>query len=903
MSRTLSRKLSLLSLLLLLPACQWKKDKHPATEQPGLWSKLPEPLYPESNTDVQKLPRILIENARIMLATGASIPQGYVYIEGGLIHKVGEGAAPETKDALRIDGRGKVVTPGIIDMHSHIGVYPLPGAKAHQDGNEATHPTTPDVWAEHSFWPQDPSIWRALASGVTTIHVLPGSANLIGGRTVTLHMKPAPSVAAMRFPEAPQGIKMACGENPKRVYGDKSGPSTRMGNVAGYRKLFQEGWEYRQSWLDHEHAMERWKKNGDKDRPVAPKRDHALDTITRILNGEILVHVHCYRADEMAIMLDLARTYGFRIHAFHHALEAYKLRERLVAEKVAIATWADWWGFKMEAFDGIPLNAPMLHAAGGMPTIHSDSEDEIRYLNLEAAKAQTAAREFGIEISDDEILQWITRNPAIVLGIDKKTGTIEEGKMADIVLWDRHPFSAYAKPDKVLVGGEILFDRGPQVYPLGDMERGIRNFGLGDRGSQKDPLPGIGIPDQKVQTPLPAEPRLHDSFVIEHATVETGTGQRLADTSVWVEKGVIQAIGAHSAAPEIPRVDAQGRVLTPGFIESQTAMGALVVEMEKDGQDHDAGEGLNPAFRALDGWDPFSLRMPIAREQGVTTVVAKPSGGIISGQGAALDLSTSVTATQTPATPLMFGSLTGGKNRGQTWLKLREAFEDARYYKQQGGLKALHAAQLSLRPLHLDALYEVMQGRLPLILTLHRQADVLTAIQWKKEMAAQGFPLKLILSGAGEAWLAAKELSAAKIPVILTPSRQMPRSLDELRVRDDQATLLMEAGVDVIISTDDVRVGRLRQEAARAVAFSLPYASALAAISSVPARVLGLKDRGAIEVGKRADLVLWSGDPFEPQSAVQKLWIAGKDMDLNHRQKELARAYLAKAPTTPPEAK
>jgi imidazolonepropionase-like amidohydrolase len=903
MSRKLSRKLSLLSLLLLLPSCQWKKDKHPAAEQPGLWSKVPEPLYPAFDTDVQKLPRILIENARIMQATGATIPQGYVYIEGGLIQKVGEGAAPETKDAIRIDGRGKVVTPGIIDMHSHIGVYPLPGARAHQDGNEATHPTTPDVWAEHSFWPQDPSIWRALASGVTTIHVLPGSANLIGGRTVTLHTKPAPSVAAMRFPEAPQGIKMACGENPKRVYGSKSGPSTRMGNVAGYRKLFQEGWEYRQSWLDHEHAMERWKKNGDKDRPVAPKRDHALDTITRILNGEILVHVHCYRADEMAIMLDLAKTYGFKVQAFHHALEAYKIRERLVAEKVAIATWADWWGFKMEAFDGIPLNAPMLHAAGGMATIHSDSEDEIRYLNLEAAKAQTAAREFGIEISDDEILQWITRNPAIVLGIDKKTGTIEEGKLADIVLWDRHPFSAYAKPDKVLVSGEILFDRGPQVYPLGDLERGVRTFGLGDRGSQKDPAPGLGIPDQKVQPPLPAEPRLHDSFVIEHATVETGTGQRLVDTSVWVEKGVIQAIGAPSVPASVPRLDGQGRVLTPGFIESQTAMGALVVEMEQDGQDHDAGEGMHPAFRALDGWDPYSLRMPIAREQGVTTIVAKPSGGMISGQGAALDLSTSASATQTPAPPIMFASVTGGKNRGQTWLKLREAFEDARYYKQQGGLKAPHAAELSLRPMHLDALYEVMQGRMPLILNLHRLADVLTAIQWKKEMAAQGFPLQLILSGAGEAWLAAKELAAAQIPVILTPSRQMPRSLDELRVRDDQATLLMEAGVDVIISTDDVRVGRLRQEAARAVAFSLPYASALAAISSVPARVLGLKDRGAIEVGRRADLVLWSGDPFEPQSAVQKLWIAGKDTDLNHRQKELAKAYLAKAPAAQPEAK
>ncbi|HYX37046.1 MAG TPA: amidohydrolase family protein [Oligoflexus sp.] len=903
MQRTLPRKFSLLCLLMILPACNLNKKKHPATEKPDLWSRLAEPLYPVPGPDVQTLPRILIEHVRIMTAAGKTIPEGYVLIEAGQIAKVGEGEAPEVKDVLKIEGRGKVVTPGIIDMHSHIGVYPLPGAKAHQDGNEATAPTTPDVWAEHSFWPQDPALWRALASGVTTIHVLPGSANLIGGRTVTLHVKPATSVAAMRFPEAPQGIKMACGENPKRVYGEKNGPSTRMGNIAGFRRLFQEAWEYRQSWLNHDHAMERWNKSGDGERPGSPKRDHALDTITKVLNGEILVHVHCYRADEMSIMLDLARTYGFHIQAFHHALEAYKIRDRLAAEKVAIATWADWWGFKLEAFDGIPANAPMLHAAGGLATIHSDSEDEIRYLNLEAAKAQTAGREFGIEVSDDEILQWITRNPAIALGIESKVGTIAEGKMADVVLWDRHPFSAYAKPEKVFVGGEMLFDRITQLFPLGDLERGVHDYGLGDRGNQKDALPGTGVPESPIRPALPAEPRLQDSFVIEHATVETGTGQRLTDTSIWVEKGIIQAIGGAGAPKDRPRIDAQGRVLTPGWIESQTQLGALVVELEEAGQDHDAGDGLNPAFHALDGWDPFSMRMPIAREQGVTTIIAKPSGGIISGQGVALDLSTSRSALQTPAAPVMFASVLGGKNRGQTWLKLREAFEDARFYKQQGATKTAVTQQLSLRPMHLEALQEVMQGRLPLVLSVHRLSDVLTAIQWKKEMASKGFPVQLILSGAGEAWLAARELAEAKIPVIVTPSRQMPRTLDQLRVRDDQATLLMQASVDVIISTDDVRAGRLRQEAARAVAFSLPYASAVAAISSVPARVFGLNDRGAIEVGKRADLVLWSGDPLEPQSAVQKLWIAGQDMGLNHRQKELTRAYLPKVSAGAPQPK
>ncbi len=886
------------SLIFLTSACKSKKDKNPNGPKPELWSQVPEPLFPAPTQDLSKIPSVLIEHAKIMTATGKSIAEGYIYWEQGRIKSLGEGQAPDLKPAMRIDGTGKVVTPGIIDTHSHIGVYPIPGVKAHQDGNEATRPTTPDVWAEHSFWPQDPSIWRALESGVTTIHVLPGSANLIGGRTVTIHMKPAATVDAMRFPGAPQGIKMACGENPKRVYGDKGGPATRMGNYAGYRRMFQEAWEYRQSWANFDRLSDRWNKSGDGDRPMAPKRDHALDTLVKVLNGEILVHIHCYRAEEMALMLDLARTYGFKVRSFHHSLEAYKIRDRLVEEKVSIATWADWWGFKMEAFDGIPANAALFQSAGGNPTIHSDSEEEIRFLNVEAAKAQTAGRQLGIVVSDEEILQWITKNPAWAIGIDKDVGTLEEGKLADVVLWDRYPFSAYAKPDKVFVSGEMLFDRGPQLFPIGDFERGIRDFGLADRGLQKDALPGTGIPEAQGQSSALPKVQLNDSFVIEHATVETGLLTRLQDTSIWIDQGQIKQLGTITAPKEIPRINAGGRTLTPGFIETQSQIGVLVVEMEEDGQDHEAGEGINPAFRAVDGLDPFSIRMPIVREQGVSSIIVKPSGGIISGQGIVLDLSTGPKALASPAAPIMFASVLGGKNRGQFWLKLREAFEDARFFKQQGGMKSANTHALSLKPLHLEALDEVMRGRMPLVLTVHRLSDVLTAIQWKKEMIAKGFPLQLILSGAGEAWLAGKELAQAKIPVIITPSRQMPHTLDQLRVRDDLATLLVQAGVDVIISTDDIRAGRLRQEAARAVAFSLPYPSALAAITSVPARVFGLKDRGSIEVGRRADLVLWSGDPLEPQSAVQKLWIDGKDMDLNHRQMDLARAYLP-APKTP----
>jgi imidazolonepropionase-like amidohydrolase len=853
-------------------------------------AEIPEPLLPPFRAKTQAAAPVLIENVKILTATGTSIEQGYIFLRDGKIAKVGSGSADAklSEGSTRIDGRGKVLTPGIIDTHSHMGVYPLPAASAHADGNEATRPTTPDVWAEHSFWPQDSSLWRALSSGVTTIQILPGSANLVGGRSATLHLRPATDVASMRFPGAPQGLKMACGENPKRTYGNKSGPSTRMGNVAGFRKIFQDAVNYRRDWENYRKKQ----KDGDKGEGKAPERDHALDTIVKAMNGEILVHVHCYRSDEMAIMLDLAKIYGFKIRSFHHGLEAYKLRDRLAAEDVSVSTWTDWWGFKMEAFDGVPQNIALLHAAKARAVVHSDSEEDVRHLQLEAVKAREAGRMIGLDASDEEVLQWVTKNPAWALGIDQWVGTIEEGKLADVVLWDAHPFSTYAKPEKVFIMGELLFDRQQARVQISDLEVGLRTYGLADRGNQKIAQPGPGVPDAREAKPLvaPATP-LDQSFLIEDVRLETGTGQRLEGASVWVDKGLIKEINPTTVPESLPRLKAGGRTLSPGLIEVQSQLGVLVVEMEDAGQDHEAHDAINPAFRVLDGLDPYSFRMAISRAQGITSAIVKPTGGLIAGQGHAIDLSATAEALTTPVPPVIYGTIRGAENRAQFWLKLREAFEDARLYKAAGGNRSDLAHQLSLSPLHLEALNEVLQGKMPLVLSVQSLADVQAAIRLKKDLTGRGQAIQLVLSDAPEAWLAAKELTAAKIAVILTPSNQMPRSLDALRVRDDQAALLHEAGVDVILSTNDIRAGRLRQEAGRAVSYAMPYQAALSAVTSVPAKVFGFKDRGSIEPGKRADLVLWSKDPFEASSVVLKIWINGKEQSLEDRQVALARRY------------
>ena len=412
--------------------------------------------YPGTYTRIAG-PPVLLQHATVLTGTGTRLDDADVLMRDGKIVAVGNDVAVPA-DALRVDATGKWVTPGIIDIHSHLGVYPSPGMSAHSDGNEATAPVTAHVWAEHSIWPQDPGFHTALAGGVTSLQILPGSANLIGGRGVTVKNVSSVTYQGMKFPGAPWGLKMACGENPKRVYGSKGGPSTRMGNIAGFRAAFADAAEYMKKRKDAVAKAGSDKQDSDKD--SGGKRDLKLDTLAGAINGDIRVNIHCYRADEMAIMLDLAKEFGFKIAAFHHAVEAYKIADRLAAEGVCGALWADWWGFKMESFDGIQENIALVdRAKDGCAIVHSDSGEGIQRLNQEAAKVMANAGRVGIAITPEHAIRWITQNPAKAMGILDQTGTLEVGKMADVVLWNGNPFSSYAQAEQVYVDGARLYDR------------------------------------------------------------------------------------------------------------------------------------------------------------------------------------------------------------------------------------------------------------------------------------------------------------------------------------------------------------------------------------------------------------------------------------------------------------
>lgn len=448
------RALTVIGGAMALAACSATGQSKPASASDAAAATKAGTPYASTYTAYPGAPTALV-GATIYDGAGGRIENGTVLFADGKVVSIGAADMAIPAGYTRIDGTGKFVTPGIIDIHSHLGNYPTPSVDAHSDGNEATSPTTPDVWAEHSVWPQDPGFSRAMANGgITALQILPGSANLMGGRTVTLKNVPSRTVQGMKFPGAPYGMKMACGENPKRVYGGRGRmPSTRMGNFAVNR----------QTWLDaKEYAA------GDR-----KKRDLAKETLAGVLDGDILIHNHCYRADEMALVLDMGKEFGYKVSAFHHAVEAYKIGDLLKDAGTCSAIWADWYGFKMESYDGIPENAALLQNADACVVIHSDDENGIQRLNQEASKAQAAGKRIGIDIADATVISWLTLNAAKAMGIDDMTGSLKGGKMADIVLWNGNPLSVYSRPEKVWVDGALLFDANdPKRRPVSDFELG-----------------------------------------------------------------------------------------------------------------------------------------------------------------------------------------------------------------------------------------------------------------------------------------------------------------------------------------------------------------------------------------------------------------------------------------------
>jgi imidazolonepropionase-like amidohydrolase len=393
-----------------------------------------------------------------MTAAGDELSRADVVVIDGLIEAIGIDLDIPA-NATIVDGTGRFLTPGLIDSHSHIGVSATPEVSAHFDNNDSGT-TTPQIWIDHSIWPQGPGFSRALAGGTTSALLLPGSGDAIEGRGVPIKMVPTRTPQGMIFPNAPHSLTMACGENPK----GGGFPATRMGTVSAQRTAFVRAGVYRDKW-------DTWLANPSGDPPA---RDLGNETLAEVLRGNILMQVHCYRADDMTSMMQVAQEFDLQIRSFHHAVDAYKIRDILAERGIAASMWSDWWGFKMEAFDGIDENIALVSEAGARAVLHSDSDLGIQILNQDASKAMWAGRHAGIEISRDEALRWITINPAWVLGVDNQVGSIESGKQADLVLWSGDPFDIYTLADQVWIDGVLQFDRhDSRTQPTSDFDLGI----------------------------------------------------------------------------------------------------------------------------------------------------------------------------------------------------------------------------------------------------------------------------------------------------------------------------------------------------------------------------------------------------------------------------------------------
>ena len=396
-----------------------------------------------AGVSVAEAQTVVIRGGTILTVTKGTIENGDILVRGGKIAEIGTNlSVPE--GALVIDASAQFVMPGIIDAHSHIAAESI---------NEGSIAVSSMTGIEDVLDPTDINIYRELAGGVTTSNVLHGSANPIGGKNAVIKHRWGSDAEGLVFEGALPGIKFALGENPKRSRGTRRGvprryPATRMGVIDVIREAFTEARAYRKEWQDYEARKAR----GETGLP--PRRDFELEPLVEILEGKRLVHAHCYRADEILQLLRVAEEFDFRIATLQHVLEGYKVAKEIAEHGAGASTFSDWWAYKMEAYDAIPYNAALMTEKGVLVSLNSDSAEEARHLNQEAAKTL----KWG-GLSEEQALALITINPAKQLRIDDRVGSIEVGKDADFTIFDTHPLSVYAVAQKTIVDGKVYFDR------------------------------------------------------------------------------------------------------------------------------------------------------------------------------------------------------------------------------------------------------------------------------------------------------------------------------------------------------------------------------------------------------------------------------------------------------------
>jgi imidazolonepropionase-like amidohydrolase len=843
----------------------------------------------------------LYKNATIWTMSSAGVLQNAdILIRDGKIVSVGKNLSVPPGCEV-IDATGKHITPGIWDCHSHTAIS--------GNVNEGTNMVSIECRIKDVINHRDINIYRQLAGGTVGGQQLHGSATAIGGQTSVTKWRWGKRPKEMIVADAPEGVKFALGENPIDEEGTRSSdrPRTRMGVEDAIRRAFDSALAYREEWEAYRKGILK----------TEPRKNLQMEALVELLEGKRFIHSHGYRQDEFLALMRLCESYGVKIKTFQHVLEGYKIADEMAKAGIGGSTFADWWGYKLEAYDAIPYNAALMWERGVSVSINSDSNDHARRLNIEAAKSM---RYGGVDAVT--ALSFVTIEPARQMGIDRFTGSLQAGKDADIVVWSGSPVSIYSIVEETYVDGIKLYDR---KHHQREMERRLellrkareilqpertgRSNGSSPKEEEIRPIsvPGLKRVDRVAgNARYPRRPVLITGAVIHPMKGEPFVGDVLID-----QNGLIAGVGKVNAPRDVLRVDGRGKHLYPGIIDAATTLGLVEVPRIPVSVDVSERGDFNPQLRVERAINPESVLLFVARSAGVLTALTRPTGSGVPGQAALLSLDgytwEDFTLQGGLAVVVSIGGGGGGfggfrreeaSPRAESILqRVSESLKQAREYVE---LRKL-GEQGSIPPVPRDEKMEVMarvaSREIPLLVEVNSANDIKAVIEW-----AERENVALQLMGCTEADQIADYLAKKQVPIILFPVISPPqRPEDPVDKNYALPARLLKAGVRFCLasnSSHDVR--QIREMAGFAAAYGVPREDAVRAITLWAAEILGLGHRlGAILPGYEGTLILTDGDLLEPGTQVLRAWIRGRELDLTDRQKQLWEKYRKRPKPTP----
>jgi imidazolonepropionase-like amidohydrolase len=804
---------------------------------------------------------LLIRGGTIFTGTGQVLENASLLIENGKIKAIGPDiAAPE--GVKIIEAAGRFLIPGLIDTHSHIMI---------EGGvNEYSQSVVCEVRIKDTIRSNDVHEYRALAGGLTTARLLHGSANTIGGQDAVVKLKVGDTAREHLFEAGHQGVKFALGENVKRK--DGRFPNTRLGVEAVLQRAFFEALDYRRRWMEYNREKQA---KGDQAGLLPPRRDLRLEELVDLLEGRSRIHSHCYRADEILMLLRTAEGLGIRVQSLQHVLEGYKIAPEIAKHGASCSTFADWWAYKIEAYDATPFNTSMLRDAGVNTVVKSDDEELIRQMNLEAAKSM----KYG-NMPMQSALQMVTLNAARELGLESRIGSLEVGKDGDVATYNGHPFSPFSRVEMTIIEGEIRFQRDQQPTAMTK---------VGQDRSAKAPALVLAPDDVRARKLELPERTNHMGFAIIGATIHPVDKPDIPNGAIVVRKGKIESVTEGPGIPaDVQVLDATGMHVYPGLIDAGTTLGIAEIELVQVTQD--AGEigRFQPDLRAGIAVNVESELVEVARAGGITTAFLRPHGGIIAGQCSLIQTAgwtpEEMVRDYTAALSLNWPSDDEGQQRLKRFIKECRLYDAARSAKE--------TANSTLRDPRYEAMRPYINGKKRIFVEAHSRQQIAGALVWAEEEK-----LKIVITGGADAWKLAPELKARKVPVIVGPVMRSPvESWDPYDSSYANPGRLFEAGVQFCIRSDNASNSRNAPlEAARAVAFGLPEAEALKSVTLNAARLLGIdKECGSITVGKRADLIITDGSPLQTTTQLKATIVGGQAFAPESRQTRLYEKYRAR---------